>query len=74
MASGSDKSDEFRVLDSDDGRAYPQHILKTGYCQRILMGLTVQFEYFDNWITHSRTPQKYRATNHFHIIYIKFKY
>ena len=47
MASGSDKSDEFSVLDGDDGSAYPQHILKTGHCWRILKGLTVQLEYLD---------------------------
>ena len=47
MASGSDQSDEFSVLDGDDGSAYPQHILKTGHCYRILNELTVQLEYFD---------------------------
>ena len=50
MASGSDKSDEFSVLDGDDGSAYPQHILKTGHCWQILKELTVQLEYLDRLV------------------------
>ena len=32
MASGRDQSDEFSMLDSNDGSVYPQDISKTGHC------------------------------------------
>ena len=65
----SDKSDEFSMLDGDDGSAYPPHILKMGHCWRTLkIDCTIRvFRSFGAWITHSRTPQKYRVANHFHI-------
>ena len=48
MASGHDQSDEFSILDGDDGSLYLQDISKMGHCWQILEGVTVQLQYFDH--------------------------